>query len=120
MEKRNQMFLLYGNELGYQLIKDFAAWATRKRGVDWRSRDRNWDIGWMFRSGLLRNAWLSIGLEVQCMIRRFISVLKLGLSSINLKGMTSVFLQLERSEPTTWEVTSARVQKHSLSTMLSR
>ena len=34
--------------------------------------------------------------------------------------MTSVFLQLESSEPTTWEVTSARVQKHNLSTMLSK
>ena len=36
------------------------------------------------------------------------------------RGMMSVFLQLERSEPTTWEVTSTRVQKHSLSTMLSK
>ena len=32
----------------------------------------------------------------------------------------SVFLKLERSEPTTWEVTSAWVQKHNLSTMLSK
>ena len=36
------------------------------------------------------------------------------------KGRHQRFLSPEISEPTTWEVTSARVQKHSLSTMLSR
>ena len=49
-----------------------------------------------------------------------VSVLELRFGSINLKGMMSVFLHLERSEPTTWEVTSAWVQKHNLSTMLSK
>ena len=65
------------------------------------SWNHDWTIHWMFQSGLLRNTWLSISLEVQHMIWRFISVLKLRLSSVDLRGMMSVFLLPERSEPTT-------------------
>ena len=74
----------------------------------------------MLQSNLLGHAWFGIGLKVRSMIQRLVGVFKLGLGLINLGGMTSVFLQMERSEPTTWEVTSARVQKHNLSTMLSK
>ena len=78
------------------------------------------NVHWTLWSTLLRNAWLGIGLEIRCVVQRLIGILELRLSSVNLEGMTSVFLQLERSEPTTWEVTSAQVQKHNLSTMLSK
>ena len=54
------------------------------------------------------------------MVQRLIGILELRFGLVNLEGMTSVFLQLERSEPTTWEVTSAQVQKHNLLTMLSK
>ena len=118
--KDDQMLFFNWNQFSHWLVKDFATQATRERGINRRSRDHNQNIGWMFQSSLLRNTWLSVGLEVQCIIQGLISVLELGLSSINLKGMMSVFLPLERSEPTTWEVTSARVQKHNLSTMLSK
>ena len=85
-----------------------------------RSWNNNWNICWTFWRSLLRNTWFSIGLEIRHMVQRLIGVLEFQLSSIDLKGMMSVFLQSERSEPTTWEVTSAQVQKHNLSTMLSK
>ena len=116
----NGMIFLYGNELCYWLVKDLAPRTTRECCVNWRSRNNDRNVCWTLQSGLLRHAWLGISLEIQRMVRRLISILELGLGSIDLRGMTSVFLQLERSEPTTWEVTSAQVQKHNLSTMLSK
>ena len=62
----------------------------------------NRDICWTLWSALLRNTGLGIDLEIQCMVQRLIGVLKLGLGPVNLEGMTSVFLQLERSEPMSW------------------
>ena len=118
--KGDGMFLFYRNKFCHWLVKNLATGTTWECGVDWRSWDHDWNICWTFQSGLLRNTWLSISLKVRCMIQRFIGVLKLGLSSVNLRGMMSVFHQLKRLEPTTWEVTSTRVQKHSLSTMLSK
>ena len=118
--KVNRMILLYGDKFGHWLIKDLATWTTRERGIDRQTWNHDWNIGRTLRRGLFRHARLSICFKVQRMIRRFIGVLKLGLGSINLGRMTSEFLPLEISEPTTWEVTSARVQKHSLSTMLSK
>ena len=114
------MFFLYGNKFHHQFVKDFATWATQECGINWRCWNHDRNISWTFWGGLFRDTWLSVGLEVQGMIRGFIGILELRFGSVNLVGMTSVFLQLERSEPTTWEVTSAQVQKHSLSTMLSK
>ena len=118
--KANWMLLLDRNKLGHWLVKNLTTWATWKRGVYGRSWNHNWDISRALRRGLLRHAWLGIGFKVRRMVRRLIGILKLRLSSINLGRITSVFLQLESSEPTTWEVTSAWVQKHNLSTMLSK
>ena len=118
--KTNRMFLFYGNKFGHWLVKDLAAWTTGKCGIDRWSWNYDWNISRALWHGLFRHARLSICFKVRRMIRRFIGVLKLGLGSINLGRMTSEFLPLEISEPTTWEVTSARVQKHSLSTMLSK
>ena len=120
MRKGDGMFLFYGNEFCYWLIKDFAAWTIRKHGINLRSWDHDWNVCWTLWSSLLRHTRLGISLEVWRVVWRLISVLKLGLGSVDLRGMMSVFLQLERSEPTTWKVTSAQVQKHSLSTMLSK
>ena len=116
----NRMFLFYEDEFGHWLVKNLATWTTREHGIDRWTRNHNRDVGRALWPGLLRHAWLSICFKVRRMIRRFIGVLKLGLGSVDLGRMTSVFLQLEGSEPTTWEVTSARVQKHNLSTMLSK
>ena len=118
--KRNRMFFLHKNELHHWLIQDLTTQTTWECGIDWQSWDHDQNICWTFWSGLLRNTWLGISLKVRHVIQRFISVLQLGLGSIDLGGMTSVFLQTERSEPTTWEVTSTQVQKHNLSTMLSK
>ena len=118
--KANWVFLFDRNQFGHQLIQHFTTGTTRKGGVNWRSRNYDRNIHWTFRSTLLQDTWLGISLEIQRVIRRLIGVLELRLGLVNLEGMTSVFLQLERSEPTTWEVTSAQVQKHNLSTMLSR
>ena len=117
---RDRMFFLYRNKLCHWFIKDLATWTTRKCGINWRCWNHNRNVYWTLWSTLLRNAWLGIGLEIRRVVQRLIGILKLRLSSVNLEGMTSVFLQLERSEPTTWEVTSAQVQKHNLSTMLSK
>ena len=114
MRQCERMFLFNGNELCYRLIKDFATWAAQKGGVNGRCWNHNGNICWTLWSGLLGYTWLGISLEIQHMIQRFISVLKLRLSLINLEGMMLVFLQLERSELTTWEVTSTQVQKHTL------
>ena len=119
MRKDDWVFLFDRNQFCHQFIQHFAARTTRKGGIDWWSRNYDGSIRRTFRSALLWNAWLSISLEVQCMNQRFIGILELRLSLIDLGGMTSVLLQLERSEPTTWEATSAQVQKHNLSTMLS-
>ena len=118
--KANRMLLFYENKLSHWLIQDLATWAAREHSINWWSWNDNWNICWTFRCSLLRSTWLGICLKVRRMVRRFVGILKLRLGSINLKRMTSVFLQLERSEPTTWDVTSARVQKHNLSTMLSK
>ena len=120
MQQRDRMILFDRDWLSHQFVEHFAARTRWEGGINqwYRNHDRN--IHWTFWSGLLWNTWLGISLEVQRMVRRLISVLRLRLSSINLAGMTSVFLQLERSEPTTQEVTSARVQKYNLSTMLSK
>ena len=114
------MIFFNGNKHGHWLVQDLATWTTGEGGVDRRSWNHNWDVGRALWCGLLRNARLSISFEVRRMIQRFIGILKLGFGSINLGRMTSEFLLLEISEPTTWEVTSAQVQKHSLSTMLSK
>ena len=114
------MILFYGDKFSHWLVKDLTAWATRKCGVDRQTQNHNRDVSRALRRSLLRHTWLSIRFEVQCVVRRLVSIFKLGLGSINLGRMTSEFLPLEISEPTTWEVTSARVQKHSLSTMLSK
>ena len=118
--KANWMLLLDRNKLGHWFVKNLATWATWECGANRQSWNHNWDISRVLRCGLLRHAWLGIGFKVQHMVRRLIGILKLGLGSINLGRMMSVFLQLESSEPTTWEVTSTRVQKHNLSTMLSK
>ena len=118
--KVDRMFLFNRNKLCHWLIKNLATWATWKCGIYWRSWNDDGNICWMLRRSLLRHTWLSISFKVQCVVRRRIGILKLGFGSTSLKGMTSVFLPLERSEPTTWEVTSAWVQKHNLSTMLSK
>ena len=114
------MILLYGNQLGHWLVQNLTTWTTRKRAINGRARNHNWNISRTLWRGLLRHARLSICFKVRCMIRRFISILKPGLGLINLGRMMSEFLPLEISEPTTWEVTSAQVQKHNLSTMLSK
>ena len=62
--ERDGMFLFYGNKFCYWLIKNLATRTTRKRGVNWRSRNHNRNVGWMFRSSLLGNTWLGIGLKV--------------------------------------------------------
>ena len=87
--KADRMLLFYGNQLGHWLIKDLAPWATRKGGIHRRSRDNNRHIGGALWCGLFGHARLGISLEVQRMVRRLISVLKLGLGSVNLKRMTS-------------------------------
>ena len=92
----DRMIFLYRNELCHWLIKDLATWTTWKRRINrwcW-NHDRN--ICWMLWSSLLGYTWLSISLEIRRMVRRLISILKLGLSSVNLEGMTSVFLQLRK------------------------
>ena len=119
LRKGDWVFLLNGNQFGHWLVQRLTARTTQEGGINWWSRNYDRNICWMFQCGLLGYAWLSVGFKVQCMVQRLISVLKLGLGSINLEGMMSVFLQLERSEPTTWEVTSTQVQKHNLSTILS-
>ena len=111
---------VYGNQLGHWLVQNLTTRTTWERGIDGRTQNHNWNIGRMLQRSLLRHTRLSICFEVRRMIRRFIGILELGLGSINLGRMTSEFLPLEISEPTTWEVTSARVQKHNLSTMLSK
>ena len=98
--KHNWMFFLYGNELCHWLVKDLTTWATWELGIDGQSQNHDQNICWTFQSRLLRNTRLSISLKIRCIIRRFISVFELRLSLVNLRGMTSVFLQLERSEPT--------------------
>ena len=120
MRNHDRMFFLYGNKLCHWLVKDLATRTTWECGANWWCWNHDRNIHWTLWSALLWNAWLGISLEIRCVIQRLIGVLKLGLSPVNLEGMMSVFLQLERSEPTTWEVTSAWVQKHNLSTMLSR
>ena len=85
----NRMFLFYGNQLSHWLVKNLATRTTRKRGVDRRTRDHDWHIGRTLWCGLLRHAWLSICLEVRCMVRRFVSILEFRLGSVNLKGMMS-------------------------------
>ena len=114
------MFLFYGNQLGNRLVKNLATGTTRKGGIYRRSGNHNWNVGRTLRRGLLGNARLSISLEVRSMVRRLIGVLEIGLSPIDLERTASEISSPEISEPTTWEVTSARVQKHSLSTMLSK
>ena len=118
--KQDWMFLFNGNQFGHWFVKHFTTRTTWEGGIDWWSWNHDRNICWTFWSGLLGNAQLGISLKVQHMVRRLISVLELRLGLVNLKGMMSVFLQIERSEPTTWEVTSAWVQKHNLSTMLSK
>ena len=120
MQQCDRMILFDRDWLSHQFIEHFAARTRWEGGINQWCRNHDRNIHWMFWSGLLWNTWLGISLEVQRMVRRLISVLRLRLSSINLGGMMSVFLQLERSEPTTQEVTSARVQKYNLSTMLSK
>ena len=80
------MFLLYGNQLGHQLVKDLTPWTTRKGGVYGRSRNHNRHVGRTLWHGLFRYARLSIGLKVRRMIRGFIGVLELGFGSVDLKG----------------------------------
>ena len=94
--KANRMLLLYGNQLGYRLVQDLAPWATRKGGIDRRSRHHDWDIGRMLRRGLLRHARLGISFKVRRMVRRLIGVLKLGLGSVNLKRMTSEISSIKK------------------------
>ena len=117
---RDRMFFLYRNEPCHWLVKDLATWTTWERGIDWWCWNHDRNVRRTLWGTLLQNTWLGIGLKIQCVVRRLIGVLELRLGPVNLEGMTSVFLQLERSEPTTWEVTSAQVQKHNLSTMLSK
>ena len=102
------------------LVKDLTTRTTWECGINGWSWNNDWNICWAFWRSLLRDAWLSISFKVRHVIQRFIGVFKLRFGSINLGRMTSVFLWLESSEPTTWEVTSTRVQKHNLSTMLSK
>ena len=83
------MFLFYGNQLGNRLVKNLAAWTARKRGVNGLTRNHDWNIGRAFWRGLLGNSWLGIRFEVRCIIRRFVSVLKLGFGLVNLEGVTS-------------------------------
>ena len=83
------MLLLYGNQFGHRLVQDFTTWATREGGIHRRSRNHDWNIGGMLQRGLLRHTWLGIGLEVGCMIRRFVGVLQLGFGSVNLERTAS-------------------------------
>ena len=83
------MFLLYGNQLGNQFVKDLAAQAARKRSIDRQTWNYYRNIGRAFRRGLIRNIWLGIGLKVRRMVRRFVGVLQLRLGSVNLKKMAS-------------------------------
>ena len=111
------MFLFYGNEFSHWLVKNLTTWTTGKGSVNRWSQNHDWDIGRMFCRRLLRNAWFSIRFKVRRMVRRLFGIFEFGLGSIDLGRMTSEFLSLEISEPTTWEVTSAWVQKHNLSTI---
>ena len=83
------MLFLYGDQLSYWLVEDLTTWTTWEHGVDGRTWNHNRDICGTLGCGLLRNARLSISLEVRRMIQRFIGVLELGLGSVNLKRMTS-------------------------------
>ena len=62
------MFLFDGNQFSHWLIENFAVWAARKGGVDWRSWDYNGNVCWTFRGGLLGYTWLSISLEIRRVI----------------------------------------------------
>ena len=62
------MFLFNGNQFGHWLVKHFAAGTTQKSGVNWRSWNNDGNVGWMFWSALLGNAWLGIGFKVRHMI----------------------------------------------------
>ena len=73
------------DKFGYRLVKDLATRTTGERGVNRRTRNHDWNICWAFWRGLLKNAQLSICLEVRRMIQRFVSVFKLGFSSVDLK-----------------------------------
>ena len=79
------MFLFDRNQFGHRLVKYLVTWTTWKRGIDWRSWNNNWNICWTFQSSLIGNTWLGIGFKVRRMVRRLISVLKLGFSLINLR-----------------------------------
>ena len=81
------MILLDGDKLSHQLIKNLAAWTTRERGVNRRTRNHNRDIGRMLQRSLLWHAWLGVSLKVRCVIRRIVGVLKFGFGSVNLKRM---------------------------------
>ena len=87
--KTNRTLLFYGNQLSHRLVKNLTTWATRKHCIDRWTRHHNWNISRAFWRSLLRNAWLSICLEVRSMVRRFVGILEFGFGSINLKGMTS-------------------------------
>ena len=87
--KTNRMFLFYGDKLGYWLVKNLATRTTRKRGINRRTRNHDWDVGKVLWRGLLRHTRLSICLEVRCMIRRLIGILEFGFGLVNLKRMTS-------------------------------
>ena len=87
--RANQMLLFYRNQLGHWLVKDLAAWATRKHGVDRRTWNHDRHVGRTLRRGLLGHTQLSVCLKIRHMVRGLIGVLKFGLGPINLERMTS-------------------------------
>ena len=92
MRKCSRMILFDGDKFCHWLIQSFTTWTTREGSIDRWCWNHNGNIHWTFWSGLLRNTQLGISLEVQRMVRRLVSILELGLGSIDLKGMTSVSL----------------------------
>ena len=79
------MLLFYRNEFGYWLVKDLATRTTRERGVNRRTRNHDRNVCWVFWRGLFRHTQLSIHLEVQRMIQRFIGILEFGFGLVNLE-----------------------------------
>ena len=88
----NGMLLFNWNQCSHWLIENLAPWATWEGCVDQRGRYHDGNIRWVFRSSLLRNARLSICLEVWSMVWWLIGILELRLSSIDLKGDISLSL----------------------------
>ena len=89
MRKANRMLLFYRNEFSYRFIENLTTWATREGGVYRRSGNHNGNVGRTLRHGLFRHARLSVCLEVRRMVRRLVSVFKLGFGPVNLERTVS-------------------------------